>query len=74
LHTNYSHFANKNHGAEDVVIAQELRKLGVHPSKSIDELGRERFHPLSMMHHYNGVFPDWMHSYAANPLKNARLI
>lgn len=50
-------------------VAQCLRKLGVNLGNSTDELGRERFHPLSLMAHYNGDFPDWMFSYASNPVQ-----
>jgi hypothetical protein len=42
-------------GAEDVNVASCLRKLGVYPNKSIDDLGRERFHSLSI--------------FAANPIQ-----
>ena len=41
-------------GTEDVDIARCLRRLGVYPNKSIDDFGRERFHPLSISGHYNG--------------------
>ena len=41
-------------GTEDVDIARCLRRLGVYPNKSIDDSGRERFHPLSISGHYNG--------------------
>ncbi|CAF1090432.1 unnamed protein product [Brachionus calyciflorus] len=58
-----------NSGTEDVDVAKCLRKLDVYLNKSIDEQGRERFHPLNIDGHYYGHFPDWMFSYAANPLK-----
>jgi glycoprotein-N-acetylgalactosamine 3-beta-galactosyltransferase len=56
-------------GAEDVNVASCLRKLGVYPNKSIDDLGRERFHSLSIFDHYYGTYPDWLKSYAANPIQ-----
>jgi glycoprotein-N-acetylgalactosamine 3-beta-galactosyltransferase len=59
-----------NTGTEDVDIAKCLRKLNILPEKSIDNLGRERFHPLSLMAHYNGDYPDWLRQYASNPLNN----
>ena len=55
-----------NSGIEDVDVAKCLRKLDVHPGKSIDEKGRERFHPLGLSDHYNNNFPDWLMSYAEN--------
>ena len=45
----------KNSGVEDVDIARCLRRLGVYPNKSIDEFGRERFHPLNINAHYKGM-------------------
>jgi glycoprotein-N-acetylgalactosamine 3-beta-galactosyltransferase len=62
----------QNSGVEDIDIARCFRKLSVYPGSSIDELGRERFHPLDFDHHYNGKFNDrykWLNSYAENPLK-----
>jgi hypothetical protein len=56
-------------GIEDVDVARCLRKLDVYPKKSIDKFGRERFHPFDIDTHYFGNYPDWIHSYAANPLK-----
>lgn len=44
-------------GTEDVDVARCLRRLGVYPNKSIDEQGRERFHPLDLGYHYLGGFP-----------------
>lgn len=32
----------KNSGTEDVDVGKCLRKLGVYPNSSLDELGRER--------------------------------
>ncbi len=68
LHKNKT-FCN-NHGTEDVDVGRCLRKLGVYPNKSIDENGRERFHPLSVKDHLKGHYPHWMYEYASNPLKN----
>ena len=59
----------KNTGTEDVDVGKCLRELGVYPNKSVDELGRERFHPLNINAHYFGHFPDWMFQYASNPLQ-----
>lgn len=42
-----------NLGTEDVDMGRCFRQLGVYPNKSIDELGRERFHPLSLNAHYH---------------------
>jgi glycoprotein-N-acetylgalactosamine 3-beta-galactosyltransferase len=67
LHENYTFCPNT--GTEDKDVAKCLRKLGVYPNKSIDEMGRERFHPLSMMAHYKGNFPKWLYSYSSNQIQ-----
>jgi glycoprotein-N-acetylgalactosamine 3-beta-galactosyltransferase len=59
-----------NSGVEDVDVAKCLRKLSVYPEKSIDEMGRERFHPLDVTSHYKGTFPQWLYNYSANPVKS----
>lgn len=58
-----------NSGTEDVDVAKCLRILGVNPEPSIDDHGRERFHPLSLNDHFSGNFPEWLKQYAKNPLK-----
>ena len=63
----------KNSGTEDVDVAICLRELGVYPKKSIDALGLERFHPLSLRAHYSGDYPDWMFQYASNPLQKVSI-
>ncbi len=59
---------------KDLDIARCLRNLNVFPNKSIDSLGRERFHPLSIYDHFNGNIPDWLKSYASNPVANVNKI
>ena len=49
-------------------LAACLRRLGVYPNKSIDANGRERFHPLNILFHYYGYYPNWLKEYASNPL------
>ena len=71
LIANYSSCSNT--GTEDVDIARCLRVLGYEPGVSLDEKGRERFHPLNVGYHYIGGFPEWMYKYAANELKTVRL-
>jgi hypothetical protein len=46
-----------NSGVEDYDVHSCLRRLGVYPNKSIDEQGRERFHPLDAKSHFIGDFP-----------------
>jgi len=55
-------------GYEDVDVAACLRLLGVYPNKSLDHLGRERFHPFNIHAHYYNVI-SWLHLYAANPIQ-----
>ena len=59
----------KDGGAEDIEIAKCLRTKGVYPGKALDKQNRELFHPLSFIHHFTGFFPDWLLTYAKNPLK-----
>lgn len=56
----------ENTGIEDLDVAKCLRKLGVLIENSTDEFGKERFHPLSLIDHFNGNFPDWLFDYAQN--------
>lgn len=58
-----------NTGTEDVDVARCLRRVGVYPNKSIDELGRERFNSLDLKTVYTGSVPDWLYDYAANPYR-----
>jgi glycoprotein-N-acetylgalactosamine 3-beta-galactosyltransferase len=52
--------------SEDVDVARCLRKMNVLPEKSIDDFGRERFHPLNLMLHYKGKIPEWLYNYSTN--------
>ena len=69
LVSNYT--ACPNTGVEDMDIANCLRNLKVYPDKSIDESGRERFHPFSLQNHLKGSFPSGFDAYSANKVKNA---
>jgi hypothetical protein len=59
----------QNTGTEDRDVALCLRQLDVYPNKSLDEFGRERFHPLSAIAHYKGALPEWLFKYASNEIK-----
>lgn len=59
LTRNYSFCPNK--GTEDVDVARCLRKLDVYPDTSVDQLGRERFHAMSLHRAYMGNFPAWLY-------------
>ena len=63
----------KDGGSEDVAVAKCLRTKGVYPGKSLDKQNRELFHPLPFNDHFRGTFPDWLLSYAENPLQVVRL-
>lgn len=67
LTDNYTSCANS--GTEDVDVAKCLRTLGYVPGSSLDERGKERFHPLSVLHHYEGYIPEWLDQYSANGIK-----
>lgn len=58
-----------NTGIEDVDVARCLRRLKVLPKSSLDDYGRERFHLLSILDHYRGNYPQWLYSYASNPVQ-----
>ncbi|CAF3386474.1 unnamed protein product [Rotaria sp. Silwood2] len=60
----------KDGGSEDVEIANCLRTKGVYPGKSLDKQNRELFHPLPFVEHFLGSFPDWLATYAENPLRS----
>ena len=66
LSVNYTYC--RNNGIEDLNVAECLRHLSVYPEKSIDDEGRERFHPLNLATHLTGNV-DWLYEYAANPVK-----
>ncbi len=73
LSSNYSFCPNT--GTEDVDIARCLRKLGVHPSKSIDDLNRERFHLFNISMHYYGTYEtlfSWVLKYSKNGLRKVK--
>ena len=54
-------------GIEDVEMAICLRKVGVYPEPSIDELGRERFHPMDIRSTYElRENMGWLNTYARN--------
>ncbi|CAF0938805.1 unnamed protein product [Brachionus calyciflorus] len=56
-------------GVEDLDIGKCFRKLGVYPNKSIDDLGRERFHILGVLDHYNGIYPQWVYEMSSNQVQ-----
>jgi glycoprotein-N-acetylgalactosamine 3-beta-galactosyltransferase len=46
-------------GIEDVDVSICLNRLNVSLGPTTDANNRERFHPLSLIHHYRGMFPKW---------------
>ena len=56
-------------GIEDTDVAACLRDLNIYPNKSLDEQGRERFHPDNIETSFNGNYPPGADQYAANPLR-----
>ena len=73
LNKNYSFC--ENNGIEDVDVALCLRKLQVYPNKSIDDFGRERFHPVDLVSSFRGDFltkMPWLNEYALNPIQFVR--
>ena len=62
LNENFTSCSNSN--IEDIDVARCLRLVQVYPKKSIDELGRERFHLMNLKDHFEGKFPKFLYSYA----------
>ena len=58
-----------NSGLEDIDVASCLRKLNVYMNNSLDEFGKERFHPCSMDQHYFGISLEWLGQYASNQVQ-----
>ncbi len=59
---------------EDIYVERVLRTLDVHSEPTIDENGRERFHPFNIRHHYEGSFPGWMQTYPQYPVKKVNFL
>ncbi len=56
---------------EDYAVGACLYKLGTVVGDSVDQFGRERFHPLSIEHYFdNATFPYWMQRFAGNKTAN----
>ena len=55
---------------EDIDIAKCLRSEGVYVGNSLDELGRERFHPTSFEEHFSEAPPNWLFASAVYPVRN----
>jgi hypothetical protein len=74
LRTN-NKFCKITRSGEDLDVAICLRKLQVYPNKSIDDEGRERFHPLSLTSHFDGSQGTaWLNSSALNPVQFVRKV
>lgn len=59
-------------GYGDVALGQCSAIADVKLGSSIDSNGRERFHPLDVVSHYEGHFPDWIFDYATNMVKSGK--
>lgn len=53
-------------GAEDVEMGSCLQKLNVTAGKTVDSLGRSRFHCFNPGTHLHGGYPSWFYSYDSN--------
>jgi len=47
-----------------------LRQVDVYGNKSLDEDGRERFHPINIKRCFEGDYGGWFESCTINKLKN----
>jgi hypothetical protein len=57
----------KGHG--DLAIGKCAYLSNVRIGISLDDYGRERFHPLSFPAHFNGYIPEWLKTYSSNDIK-----
>jgi glycoprotein-N-acetylgalactosamine 3-beta-galactosyltransferase len=78
LTRNYSFCSISETGTEDIDVAKCLRKLSVYSASSLDENGRERFHPFTLDIHYFGEFTSpqysWIYSMASNPVQKVSIL
>ena len=59
----------RNTGIEDSDVAWCLRKQGVNQGKSVDDLGRDRFHTVPLEQAFNGPVPPDSDIYAEHEFK-----
>lgn len=59
-------------GAEDYEMGRCLKNVGVNAGFSLDAAGRHLFHPLPLIDHLSGVFPNWYFNYAVHPVQKVR--
>ena len=62
-----------NSGIDDVDVAVCFQKLGVYSNTTLDEFGRERFHPVSIKSYYFGIDTDWLHGYSKNKVQKVKI-
>lgn len=55
---------NKFTQSEDMFIGDCLSSQGVYRGKSMDDLHRHRFHPLPLIDHIHGNFPQWFKDFS----------
>lgn len=67
LNKNFSNCWNS--GVEDTDVADCLRRVDVYPNKSVDTLGRQRFHPYNIKKHYDGINDPYFDHYSADEVK-----
>ena len=58
-----------NKGYGDVALGRCQYISNVTLGKSVDLLGRERFHPLKLRDHFNGKLPQWIYEFSVNTVK-----
>jgi glycoprotein-N-acetylgalactosamine 3-beta-galactosyltransferase len=63
---------NEVAGFGDIAIGVCAEKSNVSMGNSLDEFGRERFHPLGLKTHLNVKVPGWLFSYSSNVPKGGK--
>jgi hypothetical protein len=51
-------------------VASCLRQVDVYGNQSLDDQGRERFHPINIKRCFEGDYGGWFESCSVNKLKN----
>ena len=56
-------------GAEDVAVGKCLEAVGVRAAKSIDDSGKQTFHPFTLGTHLFGPYPEWYYGHSKYAVK-----
>ena len=60
---------NQSKGYGDVALGRCQYMSNVTLGNSLDEKGRERFHPFKFRDHYKNNLPEWLHNFSSNGVR-----